>query len=467
MSALDLSISPSLMHFAVICRISLCSSSLKYPCCPSVIRATVPRKIEGKAFIRLEGVGVQPDHGQQPGLLQNPLADEGQRGVVELALRQDDGRPSAGFEHFQDALDEEHIALFLRLLVVSGPLERRLGQLVVRQHLAVLHFAGKGRIGENHVEFQFVEIFPGFVIVLERFVFGDLLGGELGLPQAMHQRLARTGFVPGPRVEAADIRAKDIGVTIAGNQHQGARGLGGALLKVDAPEVFGGVFVLAQFALFVVIGGVAPVHGVQQEAAGTAGRVHHILVALRVEHAHAHFDDMARREKLAFLLLGLGGQQVLEGIVHDAQVRAHQAHALDGADAHLKMALGQFDVLACFEDAGPLFAGFVKEAVDAVVGNLGVKRFAELDDLVLAILQRLFLVPDLGEDQLEDFVELVLAAVGQDQFFQVLDDLLEVEVLLELQQGLLGFQHIFWCLPALGDVEQACRRTAPDRAGTE
>lgn len=117
---------------------------------------------------------------------------------------------------------------------------------------------------------------------------------------------------------------------------------------------------------------------------------------------------MARGEELALFLLRLGRQQVLEGIVHDAQIRAHQAHALDGADAHLKVAFGQFDVLAFLEDAGPLFAGFVKQVIDTVVGDLGIDGFAELDDLVRPILKRLLLVPNLGEDQLEYFVELVL-----------------------------------------------------------
>lgn len=106
------------------------------------------------------------------------------------------------------------------------------------------------------------------------------------------------------------------------------------------------------------------------------------------------------------------------------------------------MALGQLDILVFSEDAGPLLAGLLEQAVDAIKGNVGVQRFTELDGLVLAVFQRLFLVPNLGEDQLEDLVELVLAAVGQDQLFQVLDDLLEVEVLLELQQGFLG-RHDF------------------------
>ena len=87
---------------------------------------------------------------------------------------------------------------------------------------------------------------------------------------------------------------------------------------------------------------------------------------VRVEHAHAHFDDMARSEELAFLLLRLGGEQVFEGVIHDAQVGTHEAHALDGADADLQVALGQLDVFAFFEDAGPLLACLLEQAVDAI-----------------------------------------------------------------------------------------------------
>ena len=91
---------------------------------------------------------------------------------------------------------------------------------------------------------------------------------------------------------------------------------------------------------------------------------------------------MAGREKLALLFLGLGGQQVLEGIVHDPQVRSQQPCALDGPHADLQVALGQLDVLTVAEDAGPLPAGLVKQGVDPVVGaengeccrGCGIKR---------------------------------------------------------------------------------------------
>ena len=102
------------------------------------------------------------------------------------------------------------------------------------------------------------------------------------------------------------------------------------------------------------------------------------------------------------------------------------------------MALGQFDVLAFLEDAWPLFASFVEEVIDAVVGDFGVERLAEFDDFVRPLLQRLFLIPNLGEDQLENFIEFVFAAVGQNQFFKILNNLFEVKILLELQSLLSG-----------------------------
>src|SRR5258708_32831240 len=118
------------------------------------------------------------------------------------------------------------------------------------------------------------------------------------------------------------------------------------------------------------------------------------------------------------------------------------------------MSLGRIDARGCLENAWPLFAGIVEEVVDAVVSDFGIECLTKFDDLVLPVLLRFLLVPDLGEDQLEDFVKLILAAVGKHQFFKFLNDLLEVEVLLELQQGLASFEDIFGCLPALGYIEK-------------
>ena len=56
----------------------------------------------------------------------------------------------------------------------------------------------------------------------------------------------------------------------------------------------------------------------------------------------------------------------------------------------------------------------------------------KLDGLVLAVFQRLFFVPDLGKDQLEDLIKLILAAVGQYQLFQILNDLFEIKIPFEL-----------------------------------
>ena len=97
---------------------------------------------------------------------------------------------------------------------------------------------------------------------------------------------------------------------------------------------------LAQFALVVIVGRVAPLHGVQQEAAGAAGGVHDVLLLRRVEHTHAHLNDMARGEELAFFLLGLGGEQVFEGVIHDAQVGAHETNSGNWPYTDLQMALG-------------------------------------------------------------------------------------------------------------------------------
>src|ERR1039458_3855835 len=68
------------------------------------------------------------------------------------------------------------------------------------------------------------------------------------------------------------------------DKHEGARGFGGALLKINSPEVFGGVFVLALFPRGFIGGGVAPIHGVEKEATGTAGGVHDEFIPLGVQH---------------------------------------------------------------------------------------------------------------------------------------------------------------------------------------
>ena len=124
------------------------------------------------AGVGLEGIGVQAHHSQQPRFFKNPLADEGQRRVVELALGQHNGGPAAGFEHLQDPFNEQHVALLLGGLVL-GALESRLGQLVVGKHLAILQLPGERGIGEDHVKFQLFEIFPGIVLVPERLVTWD------------------------------------------------------------------------------------------------------------------------------------------------------------------------------------------------------------------------------------------------------------------------------------------------------
>ena len=175
------------------------------------------------------------------------------------------------------------------------------------QHFAILHLPGKGRIGKDDVKLQFVEVFPGLVVVRQFFLIRDSFGRQLLFLETAHKVLPGSALVPGPGIEAADIGAEDVGVAVSGNQHQGAGGFGGADLEVDAPKIFGGVLVFAQLTLIIVVSGVAPVHGVQQKAARAASGIHDILFLRRIEHAYAHLDHMARGEKLSLLLLGLGG----------------------------------------------------------------------------------------------------------------------------------------------------------------
>lgn len=138
---------------------------------------------------------------------------------------------------------------------------------------------------------------------------------------------------------------------------------------------------------------------------------------------------MAGCEKLTFLLFGLRRQEILKGIIHNAQVRTHEPHTLDGTNADLKVPLGKFDVLSFLEDARPLLAGFLKQPVDPVVGDVWVYGFTEFNCFIsFFILLGFLLIPNLGKDKLEYLVEFVFSAVGQDQFFKVLNDFLEIEL---------------------------------------
>jgi hypothetical protein len=62
------------------------------------------------------------------------------------------------------------------------------------------------------------------------------------------------------------------------------------------------------------------------------------------------------------------------------------------------MAFGELYIFTGFKNARPFFAGVFEQGVDPVKRNIGVKRFAEFDTLILAIFQGLFFVPDFGED---------------------------------------------------------------------
>lgn len=61
--------------------------------------------------------------------------------------------------------------------------------------------------------------------------------------------------------------------------------------------------------------------GMHRKAGRTSRRVNHRLERLRVEHTHAHVDDITRREILAFLALRRLVHQVFKGIVHHIKVR--------------------------------------------------------------------------------------------------------------------------------------------------
>ncbi len=57
-----------------------------------------------------------------------------------------------------------------------------------------------------------------------------------------------------------------------------------------------------------------------RETAGARRRIDDIVIQRRIEHSHAHVDNVARREILSLFSLGCLDGQIFEGFVNDLQV---------------------------------------------------------------------------------------------------------------------------------------------------
>lgn len=79
---------------------------------------------------------------------------------------------------------------------------------------------------------------------------------------------------------------------------------------------------------------------------------------------HAHVDDPARGEILAFVSLGGLVDEVFKGVVDDVEVGVEELPFLQRADADLEVIGGEADALVVGEDAGPFPFGVVEERLE-------------------------------------------------------------------------------------------------------
>ena len=173
------------------------------------------------AGVRLEGVAVEAHDGEDPAALCDVFADLAVGRVVEAALGKDDGHASACAEEVDVALDEEDVAAdaLLGLSVLRA-------EFIARKELAFLDFAGEGRIGHHDVEFE-IDMFSVWAFELAELLPALVVGVDPGL-------ILRNG-VPAAIVER--VQVKDVRVSIARDEIQGAGHADGLLVEVDGEDL--------------------------------------------------------------------------------------------------------------------------------------------------------------------------------------------------------------------------------------
>lgn len=164
--------------------------------------------------------------------------------------------------------------------------------------------------------------------------------------------------------------------------------------------------------------------GVYGEARRAARRVDDGFRLLRVHHLDAHVDDPARCEVLAFFALRGFIDEVFEGFVYHVQIGVEELPFFERADADLQMLGTKLDLVVVLEDAAPLLLGVVEQALDIGLELSGGVAVTEAQVFV-ATPEAIHFVVELGEDQLEDFLEGVDAGIGENLVLHVLDQLLE------------------------------------------
>ena len=369
----------------------------------------------------LEGVAVETHDGENPAALGDVFADLAVGRVVETALGKDDGHAPAGAEEVDVALDEEDVAADALLGLAFFRAE-----FVARKELAFLDFAGEGRIGHDDVEFE-IDVFAVRNLDLAELLPAFVVGVDPGL-------ILRDG-VPAAVVQRVEMQ--DVRVSVARDEVQGAGHADGLFVEVDGEDLVADIV-----GLLFALGGrreeVADLlvrvklhlppdmeDGVDGEARRAGGGVDHRFRRLGVEHAHAHVDDVARREILPLFALGRLAHQVFEGVVDDIEVGIEELDRFEGGDADGKVGRRQGDLGVVGKDAGPFVARLLEKRFDLLLEfDVALAGVAE-PEVVVCVLRPGLLVVELGEDELEDLLEDVDAGIGEDFVLHFENEVLE------------------------------------------
>ena len=282
-----------------------------------------------RAGMRLERVAVQPDDGEDATAFRDESSDVLVRRVVEASLRKDDSHASAIAEEVDIALDEKDVApdATLRLTVLVA-------EVITRQQLPFLDFSCERRIRHDDVKLEIM------VRVTVDFELAEFL---VTIVVSVDPILFLRHRIPASEVEG--VQMQNIRMTVACDEVQRPRHADGLFVEVNREHFLADVvgFLVSfrcggeKMADLLVRGKLhlAPhmEDGMHREAGRTRRCVNHRLERLRVEHTHAHVDDITRREILAFLALRRLAHQVFKGIVHHIKVRVEQLNCFKGCYA--------------------------------------------------------------------------------------------------------------------------------------
>ena len=374
------------------------------------------------AGVGLEDISMQADDGEDAAVFGDVFAELFVRGIVEAALRQDHGHASAGFEEVEIALDEEQVAADLGLIAAAGFFP----EIILREDAGFLDVSGEGWIRHQHVEGEMV---VALGIAAE---FFQLLPARA---VSVDPVLVLGFFFPAFPVQGVEV--EHVGLAVSGDEIERARDADGAFVEVDGEDLVvdvvgaaGGFFLGGEEVAFrqARVGeDFLPdmEDAVDGESAGAGGGVDQGFGFLGIEHFHAHVDGVARGEILALFAFAGFVDQVFEGLVHDVEVRVEEFHILERGNADGEVGGGELDLGIRAEDAFPLGFGAGEEVGDLGLQlTFGVAVIAELE-VAFLVAPGGHLVEELGEDELEEFLEDIDAGVGEHLVLHFEDEVLE------------------------------------------